>query len=49
MEPILNDERGNVLWNEGYEMSRPKIDINGEYLIIYDKGGTGIYIMTRDW
>lgn len=44
---ILNDERGNVLWNEGYEMSRPKIDINGEYLIIYDKGGTGIYIMTR--
>ena len=44
---ILNDERGNVLWNEGYEMSSPKIDINGGYLIIYDKGGTNIYMMTR--
>jgi len=44
---ILNDERGDVLWNEGYEMSSPKIDINGGYLIIYDKGGTNIYIMTR--
>lgn len=36
-----------LLWNQSFEMTSPKLDICKEYLVIYDKGGTLIYIMQK--
>ena len=36
-----------IIWNQSFEMISPKIVICGEYLAIYDEGGTQIYIMTE--
>ena len=34
-----------LLWNQSFEMTSPKVDICKNFLVIYDKGGTLIYIM----
>lgn len=39
---------GKDVWIEGYEMSNPKTDNNGKYLIIFDVGGTNIESYTKD-
>lgn len=39
----LSNER---IWTQAFELSNPQIDICGEYLTIYDKGGTMIYILS---
>ena len=36
-----------LLWNQSFEMTYPKLDICKEFLVIYDKGGTLIYIMQK--
>ncbi|MBQ2283359.1 MAG: hypothetical protein II250_04180 [Agathobacter sp.] len=36
-----------LLWNQSFEMVSPKIDICKDYLVIYDRGGTLIYIMQK--
>ena len=36
-----------LLWNQSYEMSSPKVEMCGEYLAVYDAGGTQIYILTE--
>lgn len=43
---IFTDTSNELIWNQTYEMSNPQIDICENYLAIYDKGGTGIYILT---
>ena len=40
------DAENELIWNQTYEMSDPQIDICQEYLVIYDKKGTKIYILT---
>lgn len=39
------DTNNDRIWNQTYEMSSPAIDICGDYLAVYDKKGTKIYIM----
>lgn len=43
---FYTDEANELIWNQTFEMSSPQIDICEEYLTIYDKKGTGIYIFT---
>lgn len=42
---VYSDMSGNVLWNQTYEMAAPRITICGEYLAIYEQGGSQVYIM----
>lgn len=43
---FYTDVSNELIWNQTYEMSSPQIDTCGDYLAIYDKGGTKIYILT---
>lgn len=43
---FYTDTANELIWNQTYEMSNPQIDICEEYLTIYDKKGTMIYILT---
>lgn len=43
---LYTDATNELIWNQTYEMSDPQIDICEEYLAIYDKKGTKIYILT---
>lgn len=43
---VYTDTDNELIWNQTYEMSEPQIDICEEYLAIYDKKGTKIYILT---
>ena len=36
-----------LIWNQSFEMTSPRIDLCGDYLAIYDQGGTSIYIMSK--
>lgn len=42
------DTENELIWNQTYEMSNPQLDMCEEYLAIYDKKGTKIYILTKD-
>ncbi len=37
---------GELIWNYTYEMTNPRVDVCGNYVLIYDKSGTQIAIMT---
>ena len=43
---LYTDTYNERIWNQTYEMAKPTIDICEDYLAIYDKKGTQIYIMT---
>lgn len=36
--------KGDVLWNGGYEMERPTVDICEKYVVIADVGGKDLYV-----
>ena len=36
-----------IVWNQSFEMISPKVQIGGDYLTIYDEGGTDVFIMTE--
>jgi hypothetical protein len=38
---------GDLIWNYTYEMANPTIDICGNYILIYDKKGTQLAILTN--
>lgn len=42
---FYTDTTNELIWNQTYEMANPQIDICGDYLVIYDKKGTMIYIL----
>lgn len=42
------DTENELIWNQTYEMSNPQLDICEQYLVIYDRKGTQIYILTKD-
>lgn len=37
---------GELTWNQSYEMDSPTVDVCDDYLIIFDKGGTQLLVMT---
>lgn len=42
---LYTDTNNERIWNQTYEMANPTIDMCGDYLTIYDKKGTHIYIL----
>lgn len=39
---------GELIWNQAFEMKMPKVAICENYLAVYDKSGTDIFIMTQE-
>lgn len=42
------NSRNELIWNQTYEMSNPCLDICENFLVIYDKKGTMLYILTPE-
>ena len=38
------DMDGTILWNGGYQMESPAVDICGEYVVVYNIGGKELYV-----
>ena len=36
-----------IVWNQSFEMVSPEIEMCGEYLAVYDAGGTEIFVLTK--
>lgn len=45
---FYTDAQNELIWNQTYEMSAPQIDICENFLTIYDKKGTRIFILTPE-
>ena len=43
---LYTDTYNERIWNQTYEMAKPTIDMCEDYLVIYEKKGAQIYIMT---
>lgn len=43
---VCRDTEDRLLWNQSYEMSTPALARCAQYLAVYDRGGTSIYIMS---
>ena len=41
------NENGTLIWNQSFEMANPVLESCEEYLIVYDFGGTEIYLLTE--
>ena len=41
------DGNRDIVWNQSFEMASPKVQICGEYLVVYDATGTKLFILTR--
>lgn len=39
--------QNEIIWNQSFEMIAPRIERCGEFLAVYDAGGTEIYILTK--
>lgn len=42
---FYTDTENELIWNQTYEMANPCIDICEKYVVIYDKGGTKLFIL----
>lgn len=42
---VYTDTAGNLIWNQTYEMDQPMIETRGNYVAIYELGGTQVYIL----
>ncbi|MCR5690634.1 MAG: DUF5711 family protein [Eubacterium sp.] len=38
------DNKGNTLWNGGFEMKQPQVDVDGNYVVAADVGGKDFYV-----
>lgn len=38
---------GEIIWNQAFEMSSPQIESCGDYLVVYDAGGTKLFVFTE--
>lgn len=45
---VCSDKEGKLIWNCAFEMSTPQLHICNNYLTVYDKGGTDIYILQEN-
>lgn len=43
---FYTDYTGHLIWNETYEMLNPCLEKRGNYVMIYDKNGTELHIMS---
>lgn len=43
---LYTDHSNEMIWNQTFEMAEPTVDMCEGYLVIYDRQGTQIYIMT---
>lgn len=34
-----------LLWNQSFEMVTPKVEVEGDYLVVYDAGGTQLFLL----
>ena len=37
----------DIIWNQSFEMASPKVVICGGFLVVYDVGGTKLFILTK--
>ena len=37
----------DVIWNQSFEMTSPKVEICGDYLVVFDAAGTKLFILTK--
>lgn len=37
----------DIVWNQSFEMTSPKVQICGDYLAVYDAAGTELFILTK--
>ena len=37
----------DIIWNQSFEMASPKVEICGDYIVVYDVAGTKLYILTK--
>ena len=40
-------DQNEVMWNQSFEMISPQVEICGEYLAVYDAGGTEIFVFAE--
>lgn len=40
-------ENQEIVWNQSFEMVSPEVVICGSYLVVYDEGGTQLFILTE--
>lgn len=45
---VCRGSDGELIWNQSFEMATPELDQCDGYLVVYDRGGTSIYIMTAE-
>ena len=45
---LCTTKSGTLIWNQAFEMVSPMIETCGEYLVVYDQGGTQIYIVSEE-
>lgn len=45
---VCKDGTGELIWNQSYEMTAPKLEICESYLAIFDQGGTELYIIEQN-
>lgn len=41
------DKNGTLIWNQSFEMANPVLESCNEFLIVYDEGGTELYLLTE--
>lgn len=44
---VCHDTDDRLIWNQSYEMTAPELSVCEQYLAVYDRGGTFIYIMSE--
>ena len=37
----------DIVWNQSFEMTTPKVSVCGDYLVVYDAAGTKLFILTK--
>jgi hypothetical protein len=45
---VYTDTDNELIWNQAFEITTPKVAICESYLAVYDRGGSSIYIMNED-
>ena len=43
----INSNR-DIVWNQSFEMTAPKVESCGDYLVVYDAAGTKLFILTKN-
>ncbi len=45
---LYTDSDGNRIWNQAFEMSTPQVAKCDTYMVVYDCGGTDMYVMDKN-